>query len=65
VIGVDVVAQYKDVVIAELQKLSPSTLIFVKDRVFTPQQLISEIQANSTYGRAFVLMYLSQHGIVR
>ena len=55
--------EVKTMVIETLRRLPPSARIPVHDRIFTPEELIREIEAETSYGRIYVIMWAKQHGI--
>jgi hypothetical protein len=50
--------------IEHLRRLPPGARIVVRDRVFSPEQLIAEVVADTVYGRTWLLMFAKQSGLL-
>jgi len=53
-----------DIAIEELKSMPKSVRIFIKDRLFTPDELIEEIINNTVYGKLYLKLVSVRAGMV-
>lgn len=53
-----------DIVIEELKSMPKDAKILVKDKLFTPEELIGEILNNTKYGRLYLHLVSVKLGMV-